>query len=174
VDVLGYQAAIGEAPLLAQYYGLLGMLAGGGMAFGMTVGESLLKERVRLGRLLGGVLLGGLGAAIVTSPLLMTLDLGPGGNLLATVGSGLFGMLTGTGIALPRMIPQKRPITLGGGMAGATLGIIVWSALGFLPGQAVPVLVLLVSGGIVGSAMTLSIAWVEARRVGGQLGGLAG
>jgi hypothetical protein len=153
------------APVLAVF----GLLAGAAMAFGIHAGESLLRRRPRLGRTLGGALLGGLGFAAVLSPLAIV-DLMGLPAAFVVLGSGLFGMTIGLGITAPAAVSPKRVIALGGGAVGGALGIVVWRALGYVPFQvgSVPTPVLLVSGGLVGLILAFSITWADARWPGSK------
>jgi hypothetical protein len=151
-------------PLLA----IMGLLAGAGMALGISVGESLFSERVRLGRAVGGTVLGGLAFAAVLSPITVVDMTGLLDGVLKIVGSGLFGMATGLGFTAAWGISPKRPVALGGGMVGAVLGIMALGALGYdpfqvVPQSTVPAPVLIVSGALVGLMMAFSISWAEAR-----------
>ena len=149
---------------------LFGLLAGAVMTFGIGAGESLLSRRPGLGKTLGGALLGGLGFALVLSPLAIVDSVGFPGDVLIIVGAGLLGMMMGLGITVPATIIPKRVAALVGGTVGGALGIVFWRAMGFGPLQvgSVPTPVLLVSGGLVGLFLALSITWAEARWPGGR------
>lgn len=148
------------APVLA----LFGLLAGAVMAFGISTCESLLSRKPRLGRALGGAVLGGLGFAAVFSPQVIA-DSMELPAALVILGSGLFGVMIGLGITAPVVLSPKRAAALGGGVVGGALGIVVWRATGFAPFQvgSVPTPVLLVSGGLVGLILAFSITWAEGR-----------
>jgi hypothetical protein len=150
---------------IAPFLALFGLLAGAMMAFGIGAGESLLSRRPRLGRALGGALLGGFGFAAVWSPLAIVDSVGFPGDAFIIVGGGLFGTIIGLGVTAPAVISPKRVAALGGGTVGGALGIVVWRAMGFGPLQidSVPTLMLLVSGGLVGLVLAFSIAWAESR-----------
>jgi hypothetical protein len=149
------------APFAAVVLGVLGLLAGAFLSWGIAVGESLLRERAREGRMLGGVLSGGLGFAAVMSVIIITSA--EGRSIWSSIaGISLFGAMTGLGITVPTVLSRKRAVVLGGGAVSAALGVLVLGALGFPPIQAVPAPVLLTSGGLVGLTMTFSIAWAEA------------
>lgn len=117
------------APLLAAF----GLLAGAGLALGISMGAALLSERVRLGRILGGALVGGLGFAVVMSPFVFVTLEDFLSRVLTVVGSGLFGIMTALGITVPTLISSKRIVVLVGGAVGAALGEIITGALGFPP-----------------------------------------
>ena len=159
-----------DVVFIAPVFAALGLLAGTVMALGLSVGESLLGKRARLGRTLGGTLLGGLGFAAVLSLFAIVDPIGLPGDVVKIVGGGLFGMTIGLGITAPAAISPKRAVGLGGGAVGGALGIVVWGAMGMKPFQAgsVPAPVLLVSGGLVGLIMAFSIVWAEARWPGGK------
>ena len=133
------------------------------MALGIGAGESLLDRRPRLGRALGGILVGGLGFAAVLSPFAIVDPVGLPGDALRIVGGGLFGSAIGLGITLPAAMGLKRIAELGGGAVGGALGIVAWGALGYIPFQigTVPTPVLLVSGGVVGLVLAFSIGWAQ-------------
>jgi hypothetical protein len=167
--ILGIES-IPDLLLIAPVLAVFGLLAGAVMAFGVGTGESLLSRKPTLGRTVGGALLGGLGFAVVLSPLAIV------DRMLLPVpvvilGAGLFGMLIGLGITAPAAIRPARVAALGGGAVGGALGIVVWRAMGFLPFQvdSVPTPVLLVCGGVVGLILAFSIAWAEARWPGGKI-----
>jgi hypothetical protein len=156
--------SIMDMVFVAPFLALFGLLAGAVMAFGISAGESLLSRKPRLGRTLGGALLGGLGSAVGWSPLAAvdTMELPAA---LAILGGGLFGTMIGLGITAPAAITLKRAAALGGGAVGGILGIVVWRTLGFAPFQvgSVPTPVLLISGGLVGLILAFCITWAEAR-----------
>ncbi len=149
------------APLLAVF----GLLAGAVMALGISAGESLLSKRPGVGRITGSSLLGGLGFAIILSPLAIVDPVGLPGDVWKIVGGGLFGLLIAPGITVPAAITPRRAAALAGGAVGGALGMVIWGALGYKPFQlgTVPAPVLLVSGGLVGLIIAFSIAWAEAR-----------
>jgi hypothetical protein len=159
VDVVTY------ALILAPF----GLLAGAVMAFGISAVGSLLSRRPRLGRALGGALLGGLGFAAVFAPLMtgemMELPVG-----LVILGNGLFGTIIGLGITAPAVIGPRRAVALVGGAVGGTVGILFCRTLGFPAFQveSVPTPVLLLSGAVVGLILALSITWAEARWATGK------
>jgi len=154
---------------IALILALLGLLAGAVMAFGISAGESLLGRRPRLGRALGGALLGGLGFVAVWSPLVIV-DTTEIPVALVILGSGLFGTMIGLGTTAPAAIIPKRAAGLAGGTVGGALGIVVWRAMGFGPFQvgSVPTIVLVACGGVVGLILAFSITWAEPRRTGGK------
>jgi len=149
------------APLLAVF----GLLAGAVMALGTGAGQSLLSRRPRAGSIIGGSLLGGLGFAVILSPLAIVDPVGLPGDVWKIVGGGLFGLLIALGITVPGAITARRAAVLIGGAVGGALGMIIWGALGYKPFQigTVPTPILLVSGGLVGLIMALSIDWAAAR-----------
>jgi Cdc6-like AAA superfamily ATPase len=152
------------APLLAVF----GLLAGAVMALGISSGETLFSRRPRVGRILGGTLLGGLGFAVILAPLAIVDATAPLDAVSRIVGGGLSGVLIGLGITVPAVITPRRAAALVGGAVGGSLGIVIWGALGFKPfhpfqGGTVPLPVLLVSGGLVGLILAFSIVWAEAR-----------
>lgn len=147
------------APLLATF----GLLTGGGMAFGVSLGEALFSERAKMGRIVGGALLGGLAFMVVLSlPIIADAKSLPGA-LLASVGSGLFGMMIALGITVSLAISSRRIIALVGGVVGGAAGLAILGNPGFIPGQANSIVMLLASGGVVGLIMAFTIAWAEAR-----------
>jgi hypothetical protein len=150
---------------IALILALLGLLAGAVIAFGAGAGESLLGRRPRLGRTLGGALVGSVGFATVLSPLAIADSMGLSRDLLVILGGSLFGMMIGLGITAPAAISPKRIVALGGGAVGGALGIVIWRAMGFNPIQAgsVPAPVLLAAGGLVGLLLAFSITRAEAR-----------
>jgi hypothetical protein len=152
------------APLLAVF----GLLAGAVMALGISAGEALLRQRVTMGRTVGGALLGGLGFALTISPLAIVDAASPLDGALTVVGGGLLGALTGLGITLPAAASHKWAATVVGGVVGAALGIAVWGALGYAPfrmgpGASVASPLLLFFGGLLGLMMALSLVWASAR-----------
>jgi hypothetical protein len=153
---------------IALVLAVLGLPAGAGMAFGISVGEALFSKRTRMGRVLGGTFLGGLSFMLVLAPLAIVDATEFLEGVLTIAGGGLFGMMIGLGLTLPAMIRPRRAVVLGGGAVGAALGLIVFGALGFDPFQvtsqpAVPIPVLLISGGLLGLILAFSITWAETR-----------
>jgi hypothetical protein len=159
--------AIALVVTTSQIVALPGLLAGAGLGFGITMGESLFGAGNKVARTLGGTLLGGVGAALLSFPLIEG-TAGFGDVILRILGSGLFGMMIGLGITGPSMISSNRAVEHLGGVVGAVLGVLCWGALGFNPfrvglAHTVPTPVLLVSGGLVGLIMSFCIAWAETR-----------
>jgi hypothetical protein len=148
-------------PLLA----IFGTLVGAIMALGIGAGEGLLRERSGLGRIAGGAILGGLGFAVVFSPLVIADDAFTN-RLLGIAGASLLGVLIALGIMLPRAISSSRLATLAGGALGASLGMIAWGALGnnYLKTESVPLAILFACGTFYGLIMALAIIVAEARR----------
>jgi len=133
------------------------------MAFGVSLGEALFSERAKMGRIVGGALLGGLAFMVVLSlPIIADAKSLPGA-LLASVGSGLFGMMIALGITVSLAISSRRIIALVGGVVGGAAGLAILGNPGFIPGQANSIVMLLASGGVVGLIMAFTIAWAEAR-----------
>jgi hypothetical protein len=162
----GGTGSIADLVFIATLLAAFGLLAGTVMAFGVSVGESLFSERIRVGRIVGGTLLGGAGFAAALAPLGLADAQGLLNAVLRIVGGGLFGMMIGVGTTVPEAIGRHRAVVLGGGVVGAAPGIVLWGALGFKPlqiGGFVSAPVLLASGGLVGLIMAFSIAWAEAR-----------
>jgi hypothetical protein len=158
--------SIGESVL---FYGLqltiLGLLAGSGMALGISLGDTLLREQSRLGRIIGGSLFGGLFFTVALFLFIV-------GNITeqpeSILGSLSFGFLVGLGVTVPALAGRGRVPTVIGAIIGATSGILVFGALGFAPFQVaevtyVPWILLLAAGAIVGLAMASSITWAEKR-----------
>ena len=151
-----------DAPFVATFTALFGLIAGTGTGFGYSAGRALLKENPNLGRTVGGTLLGGLGFAIALFPLAMAAGTGLVAGL---AGGGLFGALFGFGMSAPTLVNQKRPAQLAGGAAGGALGIILFTlqyAPEVLPYEAYTS-ILILAGGLLGLIMAFSIGWVEAR-----------
>jgi hypothetical protein len=145
---------------------ILGLLAGAVMAFGISAAESLMRERARQARILGGSILGGLGFAAVLFPLVLA---GPEGFvdlLLKILGGGLFGLIIALGITVPALFTTRRIAALMGGALGGGLGIVVWGLLGFesFELQSVSAPVLIASGGVTGFVMAFSITAAESRQ----------
>lgn len=153
------QTAITDALGFFLLFAIMGLLFGAGLTFGISVGGALLGERVKLGRLLGGIFLGGISSSVLLSPFI----LGEASVLLAIVGSGLFGVIMALGITISSAISSKRGIIIGGAAVSGALGLVTWSHLGFTPGQDLPILVLLAFGGLIGLILAFSIAWAETR-----------
>ena len=152
---------------------ILGLLLGAALTFGINVGEVLLRERAGLGRIAGGVLLGGVSFSV----LLLILGSGSGFRELLRdiVGGGVFGVMIALGITMSSVISPERGVMLEWGAVGGALGLVIWSYLGFAPGQDVfapgqdvfkavlRAVILLGCGGLVGLSMAFSIAWAQAR-----------
>lgn len=145
-----------------------GLLAGAGIAFFVSTAEAIFSERARLQKILVSTLLGGVSTAAVLSPLDIVDRAGVADALLAVLGSGILGMLMTLGISLPRAFNWHRLAVLGGGTAGAAVGVIIWGMLGYNPFQiapprTVPLPVLLIFGGFAGLIMAVSLTWAETR-----------
>jgi hypothetical protein len=132
---------------------LLGLIAGSGLAFGISVGKALVSEHITIGRMLGGALLGGVSFAIALFPLQSV----PGGMLL--------GALAGFGITSPLLVNRRRSAQLIGGMVGAALGLLLF--VNFydpkLLSPAGSIMMLVMAGGVSGLIMAFAIGWAEAR-----------
>jgi hypothetical protein len=153
-------------PILA----VLGLLAGSVMGLGISMGESLLGRRSRLGRMLGGTFLGGLGFAVILSTLAIVDPVGLPDDVLKIVGGGFLGTAIGLGVTAGAVISPTLAAGLGGGTIGGALGIIVWGLMGMKPFQvgSVPTALILISGGLVGLIMAFSIVWTEERWPGSK------
>ena len=140
------------------------------MALGISSAESLKRERASMARILGGVILGGFGFAVVLSPLIIPDAEGILDALLKIIGGGMFGALIALGITVPSALTSGRIAVLIGGAFGGSLGVVVWSALGFAPFQSesVPVPLLIVSGGLTGFIIAFSITAAESRQAPGE------
>jgi HEAT repeat protein/energy-coupling factor transporter ATP-binding protein EcfA2 len=158
--------------LLALYpplWALYGLLAGSIMALGISGAESLKRERAGLARILGGTILGGLGFAIILSPLNIVGVDGLSGVLPKIAGGGLFGVLIALGITVPAAFTSRQIAALIGGALGGSLGLVVWGALGYIPLQfeTVAASAVIASGGLTGFVLAFSITAAESRQAPG-------
>jgi hypothetical protein len=152
------------APLLT----VLGLVAGAFLAFGLSSGAALFGRRPKWGRVVGGTLLGGLGFALVLSPLAIVDAPDLVAGLTVGLGGVIFGALTGFGLTVTAVLSRQRVLALAGGGLGAIAGLFSFGALGFDPfqvvaGQPLVWLSILFSGGVVGAILAFTIGWAEVR-----------
>jgi hypothetical protein len=135
---------------------IIGAVAGAGLFLGLGLGEIAAPVRRKGGRLAGGLLLGGIS-------FFLALTLIGTGDLVGAAGSFLYGLLTSLGLTLPTALGDKRPIWLLGGAAGGGLGLLVWTLLGFVLTQALPLWLPLLLGGLTGLSLALALFYAEQR-----------
>ena len=153
------------AIFMSSLLAVFGLLAGAIMAFGIGAGEALLREKARLGRVLGGALLGGLGFALVLSPLALGDDTGFPGILLKILGGGLLGVFIALGITLSTALSTRRAVILIGGSLGGTFGVPWWGMMGYKPLalESKPLFLLIVAGALTGAVIAAGIVFAETR-----------
>lgn len=151
------------AVFIVPLIGVLGLLAGAAVAIGISGGESVMRERAGIGRLVGGILFGGLGFALVLAPLAIVNLTGFPDDLLEIIGGGLFGVLIALGMTLPAAFTSNRVALIVGGALGGGLGMVAWRVLGFTPLQSSTLPLLLASGALTGFILALSISVAYSR-----------
>ena len=147
--------------------GLLGLLAGAGLAFGITALGGISGRRVRQGRILGGALFGGLSFAVALAPLTVADTTGSTAITAILIGSAAFGVLIGLGITAGEAAFGKRAAWAGGAL-GAALGSMVLYLAGFPVYQDVPPSVSIACAALLGLILAYSISSAE-QKAGYQL-----
>jgi hypothetical protein len=76
-------------------------------------------------------------------------------------------MMTGSGITLPALVSSRRGLALAGGAIGGAIGVVVWGLTGFgafqlLPEPNMPIVFVLLGGGLTGLALAYSLSRVGA------------
>lgn len=137
-------------------FAVFGAIAGGWLAFGIGTGEALFDQQGSIGRVLTAVIIGGLGLAVIFTPVMIL-----GGTLIGIVGAGMLGVLLVLGIVLPRSWPW--PIRLLTGALSGALGFVILGYTGFDPLhlEILPVGFVLLFGFLCGGIQAFSILMAE-------------
>jgi HEAT repeat protein len=159
---------IQDIPFIVTLSALFGLIAGSGLAFGISAGRALSSTHNRMGRVLGGALLGGVSFAVAFSPFILGSTTRPLPSLAIAL---LFGAMVGFGITAPSLANLAWPAQLVGGVMGAALGMLFFVAFynPVLLSSTVNIATLVVSGGLFGLIMAFTISSAEARWPGEEI-----
>lgn len=142
------------APFVIAVFGILGLVAGAGVASGMSIGRALGPGRRVLAPTLGGAVGGSIGFAAGSLPFALGMWPSP---LTVMLLFALAGGLLAFGIAIAAEISKSPFAELMGGALGGTLGFGLLAVMGRTVPTTSPALVL-AAGPIIGLAIAYGIA----------------